>query len=168
MPLYRPTAKQCPCKERPLLGNARNIHARKEWRSLCGPRRDRCYTRLDGNRGAVSSAWSMPMSYLEDNWRYNSVDTWQEFCTGLGHGSRETATVIVRYQATTNEGCNKTENKERVIQWFVMCSNELYKCAINPIINPKPVYSHVWQYAVRLWCNECRTTAKKYDRIFIL
>jgi hypothetical protein len=27
-----------------------------------------------------------------------------------------------------------------VVQWFVKCSNKLYKCAINPTINPKPVY----------------------------
>jgi hypothetical protein len=35
--------------------------------------------------------------------------------------------------------------------WFVRCSHELCKCPINPIINPKPVYSHsiAWQYKIR-------------------
>jgi hypothetical protein len=27
-----------------------------------------------------------------------------------------------------------------VMVWFVKCSNKLYKCAINPVINPKLVY----------------------------
>jgi hypothetical protein len=31
-----------------------------------------------------------------------------------------------------------------------MCSNELYKCAINTIINPNPVYSHT-PYHVTIW-----------------
>jgi hypothetical protein len=26
------------------------------------------------------------------------------------------------------------------IVWFVKCSNNLYMCTINPVINPKPVY----------------------------
>jgi hypothetical protein len=29
--------------------------------------------RLYSNRGTVFSAWSVPRSYLEDNWRYSSV-----------------------------------------------------------------------------------------------
>jgi hypothetical protein len=48
-----------------------------------------------------------------------------------------TSTVGSRYQAT----------------WLrtlvcVECIHELYKCSINPIINPKPLYSHnnTWQY----------------------
>jgi hypothetical protein len=28
-----------------------------------------------------------------------------------------------------------------IIQWFVKCSSKLYKCAINPVINPNPVYT---------------------------
>jgi hypothetical protein len=26
---------------------------------------------------------------------------------------------------------------------FYLFSNELYKCAINPVMNPKPIYSHI-------------------------
>jgi hypothetical protein len=34
------------------------------------------------------------------------------------------------------------DGEDRVIQRFLKCGNELYKCAINPVINPKPVFSH--------------------------
>jgi hypothetical protein len=32
------------------------------------------------------------------------------------------------------------EKTQCVMWWFLKCSNKLYKCAINPVFNPKPVY----------------------------
>jgi hypothetical protein len=36
-----------------------------------------------------------------------SDDSWQEFCTGLEHGSIGIAIVNIRYQTTTSEDCNR-------------------------------------------------------------
>jgi hypothetical protein len=72
---YRPIAEQRLCNERPLLRNARNIHARNNRRTVFSmwstPRPFICngsVNRLYNNRGDVFSAWSVPRSYLEDNW----------------------------------------------------------------------------------------------------
>jgi hypothetical protein len=51
-----------------------------------------------------------------------------------------TSAVKSRYQATANGDCNRL--RTLVCAWFVKWSNELYKCAINPITNPNPVYNH--------------------------
>jgi hypothetical protein len=55
------------------------------------------------------------------------------------------------YQATASGDCNRLRTLVCVWQWFVKCNNGLYKCAINPITNPNPIYSHsvTWQ-----WCQE--------------
>jgi hypothetical protein len=57
-------------------------------------------------------------------------------------GSRGTFDVGSRYRATW------LRTLVCVWWWFVRCSLELYKSPINPIINPKPVYSHSipWKY----------------------
>jgi hypothetical protein len=52
-------------------------------------------------------AWLMPRSYLEDNWRYSSVDRSQEFYTAHEHGSRGIFVINIRYQATASEDCNR-------------------------------------------------------------
>jgi hypothetical protein len=55
-----------------------------------------------------------------------------------------------RYQQMASEDCNRLRTLVCVQKWFVKCSNELYKCGINPITNPDPIYSHsnMWQYYV--------------------
>jgi hypothetical protein len=78
---YRPVAKQWPRKQQHLLGNARNIHAGNNRISVFSmsfaPRPLLCNGPVNTplqHRGAVFSAWSMPRYYLEDNWRYSSVE----------------------------------------------------------------------------------------------
>jgi hypothetical protein len=72
---YSPISKQLLCKQRPLLVNARNMHATiEERRFLCGPRCDRCYTtapqtHLYSNRAAVFYAWSVSAG----SWRISTI-----------------------------------------------------------------------------------------------
>jgi hypothetical protein len=43
------------------------------------------------NRGAVFSAWAMPRSYLEGNWRYNSVAGYSPDSNGLSTEAGESS-----------------------------------------------------------------------------
>jgi hypothetical protein len=70
---------------------------------------------------------------------------WREMVAslqGLEPGSRGTSAVGSRYRSTWLRALVCVQ------YWFVKCSHEPYKCPINPIIYPKPVYSHsiAWQY----------------------
>jgi hypothetical protein len=63
----------------------------EERRFLCCSRGESYYatarqTSLYNNKGAVFSAWSMPMSYLEGNWRYSSVENSVVECHPAGNG----------------------------------------------------------------------------------
>jgi hypothetical protein len=41
-----------------------------------------------------------------------TVDSLQEFCAGLGHGSREIIIVNIRYQETASEDCRRLTGLE--------------------------------------------------------
>jgi hypothetical protein len=72
-----------------------------------------------------------------------SVEGWCEMAAslrGCASGNRWSSAVGRRYQAAQLRPRLRT--LFCVSQWFVECSHELFKSSINPITNPKPIYSH--------------------------
>jgi hypothetical protein len=124
---------------------ARKQHDNITW--LCvfyAVRATEMHTRIEEQLKVVSSMWSALRLHKESIFSSEAAaERCQPARTGaIGHRSQGHYIVWSRYQAMW------PRTLVCVWKWSAMCSHELYECAINPVINPKPIYSHsnMWQY----------------------
>jgi hypothetical protein len=142
---YRPVAKRWLSKQRPLLGNSRNIHTRnmEELYFRCGP----CQDIITERYGAKLVVSQFCMGGCEDR-------TWvhePEESSLLEAVDRE---WLVKTQQAGKDLAGALVNCElwrlAVALQLLVLTSCVYKWSVNPFTNPNPAYSHThtctWQY----------------------
>jgi hypothetical protein len=167
---YRPVPKQSLCKQRPLLGNARNIHPRNNrMTGLCNQFQSNGLVNTPTAIvllletvfyiGSVQSgckeefSWELAVEFRSSMLAVSrELGRWSwEFRCGMltsgqrrDHASWSISLGRSRCQETASGNCNRLRTLVCVCQWSVKCSFEECIQVVNKSnsSNPYPVYSH--------------------------